>query len=294
MNAQQLMQPKYRLVAIDLDDTLLNKDLKISPRTKANIIAARQLGTQITLATGRMFRSALPYAEQLGLDIPLITYQGALVKNSSSGEVLYHRPVPPELVRPVAERVRSYGYHLQMYFEDHLCMEKLTPEGQDYVDLAGVEVTLVSDLLCACPEPTKILISNYDEGRLDRLAEVLQAEFGQKLYITKSKPYYLELLHPEATKGKALKVLADHFGIPQEAVIAIGDSFNDVDMIRFAGVGVVMGNAREEIKAEADYVTRSNEDDGVAEVLEKFILGKGPAEREWGAGAERAANSLSF
>lgn len=275
MQAQTRMKElKYRLVAIDLDDTLLNNDLEISPRTKADIIRARQMGVQVTIATGRMFRSALPYAEQLGLDIPLITYQGALVKNSSSGEVLYHRPVPPELVRPVAERVRSFGYHLQMYFEDRLCMEKLTPEGQNYVDLAGVEVTLVSDLLRSCPEPTKILISNYDETRLDQLAEILEAEFGGRLYITKSKPYYLELLHPDATKGKALQMLANHRGIPREAVIAIGDSFNDLEMIRYAGVGAVMGNAREEIKAVADYVTCSNEDDGVAEVLEKYIFGK--------------------
>ena len=262
----------YKLVAIDLDDTLLDNDLRISQRVQAVIQAARQQGVQVTLATGRMFRSALPYAEQLDLNLPLITYQGALIKNSRSEEVLYHRPVPTELVRPVAEKVKSFGYHLQMYFEDQVCMEKLTTEGQAYVDLAGVKVTLVSDLIASCPEPTKILISNYEEARLDELAEVLQAEFGEQLYITKSKPYYLELLHPEATKGKALRVVADYFGIPQEAVIAIGDSFNDLDMIDYAGLGVVMGNARPEIKQHGDYVTATNEDDGVAEVIERFIL----------------------
>lgn len=264
--------PTYRLVAIDLDDTLLNNDLKISERTQQAIKEAQQQGVQVTLATGRMFRSAAPYAEQLGLNIPLITYQGALVKNSRSGEVLYHRPVPQRLVQPVAERVMSFGYHLQMYYEDRLCMEKLTPEGQAYVDLAGVEVTLVDDLLQACPEPTKILICNFDETKLDQLAAVLQAGFGQELYITKSKPYYLEVLHPEATKGQALKRVADYFQIPRESVIAIGDSFNDLDMIQFAGLGVVMGNAREEIKRFADYITETNEDDGVAEVLERFVL----------------------
>lgn len=262
----------YRLVAIDLDDTLLDKDLNISERARECIRAAQELGVYVTLATGRMFRSAVPFAEQIGVNIPLITYQGALVKNSRSGEVLYHRPVPARLVRPVIKRVKKFGYHLQMYYEDNLCMEKLTPEGQDYANLARVDITLVPDLLEACPEPTKILIVNYDESLLNELFEVLRKEFGEELYITKSKPYYLELMHPEATKGKALKVVADYFGVPRESVLAIGDSFNDVDMIQYAGLGVVMGNAREEIKQFADYVTLTNEEDGVAEVLQRFVL----------------------
>jgi len=106
------------------------------------------------------------------------------------------------------------------------------------------------------------------------LEAVLRERFGRELYITRSKPYYLEMLHPEATKGRALRVVAGYFGIPRQEVIAIGDSFNDLDMIRYAGLGVVMENAREEVKRFADYVTRSNEDDGVAEVLEKFVLGR--------------------
>lgn len=266
--------PRYRLVAVDLDDTLLKNDLRISPRVKESIWKARELGVEVTLATGRMFRSAVPYAEELGLNLPLITYQGALVKNSRSGEVLYYRPVPQHLVKPVLETVRPLGYHLQMYYEDQLCMEKLTREGEDYARMAGVEAVLVEDLEKACPEPTKILVVEYHEPRLQELEAVLRERFGRELYITRSKPYYLEMLHPEATKGRALRVVAGYFGIPRQEVIAIGDSFNDLDMIRYAGLGVVMENAREEVKRFADYVTRSNEDDGVAEVLEKFVLGR--------------------
>ncbi|NPV91647.1 MAG: HAD family phosphatase [Firmicutes bacterium] len=262
----------YRLVAIDLDDTLLGDDLKISGRAKQAIRRSREKGIHVTLATGRMLRSVLPYAEELDLNLPLITYQGALVKNSRTGEVLYHRPVPGEFVGPVADIIRSYGYHLQMYNYDELCMERFTPEGADYARLAGVGVTLVEDLRFACPQPTKVLVVNYQEWRLDELARVLGDRFGDSLYVTKSKPHYLEILHPEATKGKALKVVADYFGVPRESVVAIGDSFNDLDMIQYAGLGVVMGNAREEIKRYADYVTRGNNDDGVAEVLEQWVL----------------------
>lgn len=269
---RSLPTANYRLVAIDLDDTLLDNDLKISERAKKAIWRAREQGVQVTLATGRMFRSAVPYARELGINLPLITYQGALVRNSHSGEVLYHRPVPRQLVRPVIEVIEPFGYHVQLYHEDNLCMEKLTPEGEDYARLAGVEITLVEDLRRFCPEPTKILIVNYAEEKLDLMAGILREKFGEQLYITKSKPYYLEILHPQATKGQALKVVARYFGVPREEVVAIGDSFNDIEMIRYAGLGVAMGNAREEVKRYADYVTRANCGDGVAEVLEEFVL----------------------
>jgi hypothetical protein len=263
---------EYRLVAIDLDDTLLGDDLKISERAKRAIRRSRERGINVTLATGRMYRSALPYAEELDLNLPLITYQGALVKNSRTGEVLYHRPVPEELVGPAVDIIKSFGYHLQMYDYDELCMERLTPEGEGYARLAGVGITLVEDLRRDCLRTTKIVVINDQEWKLDELARVLAERFGESLYVTKSKPHYLEILHPQATKGRALRVLAERFGVPRDAVVAIGDSFNDLEMIRYAGLGVVMGNAREEIKRYADYVTRGNNDDGVAEVLEHWVL----------------------
>jgi len=262
----------YRLVAIDLDDTLLDNQLQIRERVKAAILRARRQGVVVTLATGRMFRSALPYARQLGLDLPLITYQGALVKNSESGEVLYSRPVPAELAGSVLAAIRPNGYHLQVYYQDQLCMERLTPEGEHYSRMAGVAVTLVPELERFCPEPTKILVINWREELLDQLAEQLRRELGERVHITKSKPYYLEVLHPEATKGRALQVLAEHFGVPREEVMAIGDSFNDIEMLEYAGLGVAMGNARPEVKSRADYVAPDNEADGVAAVLEELVL----------------------
>ena len=103
----------------------------------------REMGVQVTLATGRMFRSALPYAQQLDINVPLITYQGAWVKNSGSGETLYYRPLPGEYTLPVLERVRKVGYHCQLYLDDELYMEKLTPEGKQYAEMAGVKPVIV-------------------------------------------------------------------------------------------------------------------------------------------------------
>jgi len=263
---------KYKLIAIDMDDTLLDSKVQISPRVREAIQKAREQGVLITLATGRMFRSALPFALDLGLDLPLITYQGALVKNSLSGEVLYHRPVPADLARELVRVAREWGIHINIYLDDRLYMENLSEEGRAYSRLARIEPDIVPDLMVLLEqEPTKVLVIAPEET-LDRLAAELKPRFAGRLHITKSKPYYLEFIHPLATKGFALEHLANYYGVSREQVMAIGDSYNDLDMIEFAGLGVVMGNAREEIKAVADYITLDNDADGVANVLEELVL----------------------
>jgi len=261
------------LVAIDLDDTLLDSRLRISRECRVAITRVREAGVKVTLATGRMFSSALPYARQLDMNVPLITYQGAWVRNSLSGETLYYRPVPRKWARALLARVREFGYHCQTYIDDRLCMEALTEEGKAYAELAGVTPVIVDRLEDVMDQdPLKLLVINNDTGRLDELERVLLAEFGEHLYITKSKPFYLEAMHPEATKGKALEAVARYFGINRAEVMAVGDSYNDLDMLQWAGLGVAMANAREEVRRAADYVTLSNEEHGVAEALTKFIL----------------------
>jgi len=135
-----------RLLALDLDDTLLNSRLQITPKSVDALNQVVDRGIKVTLATGRMFRSARPFARQLGIEVPLITYQGALVKNAVSEEVLYHRPVPAALAAQAVEYVKETGYHYQVYFNDHLYMERLTPEGSAYARLAGVDPVIEPDL----------------------------------------------------------------------------------------------------------------------------------------------------
>lgn len=262
----------YKLIAIDMDDTLLDSKTRISPRVREGVRRVREQGVILTLATGRMYQSALPFARELELDIPLITYQGALVKNALSGEVLYYQPVPADIARDLVEAVRQWGLHINIYLDDKLIMENLSVDGKAYSKLAGVEPEIVPNLLELLDrEPTKVLVIAPEET-LDRLAVELKPRFGERIHMTKSKPYYLEFTHPLATKGFALEHLAKHFNILREEVMAIGDSYNDLDMIEFAGLGVVMGNAREEIKAVADLVTLDNDADGVAHVLEELVL----------------------
>ncbi|MEW6063678.1 MAG: Cof-type HAD-IIB family hydrolase [Bacillota bacterium] len=264
---------KYRMLAIDLDDTLLNSQLKISARNKEYIRRAREAGVHVTLATGRMYCSALRYARELELNLPLITYQGALVKEACSGEILIHRPVPLDLARQVIERVKTLGYHINVYVDDNLYVEKVTSEAETYQRISGITAHPVGDLLKFLDRPpTKVLIVG-GVGALDDLGREIRQQFGTTLHITKSKPHFLEISHPEATKGHALDTLARRWGLTADQVIAIGDAPNDLEMIEYAGLGVVVGNAHGDVKDKADYVTHTNDRDGVAEVIAKFILG---------------------
>lgn len=264
--------PRFNLIALDLDDTLLDDNLQISPRNRSALAKAADLGVTITIATGRMYRSALRFAIDLGIEAPIITYQGALVKNSRTGEVLVDRPVALHLARQVLSAGYKAGVHINIYLNDTLYVDSITPEGQGYADMAGVEMFPVGSLLeFMHGDPTKVLYI-AEPVTIDMLYEELTKKFQESLYITRSKPYYLEFMHPKASKGQALKALSEKFGIGPGEVMAFGDSYNDIDMIEFAGFGVAMGNAPDEVKSRAKYVTGTNMKDGVAEVIEKFLL----------------------
>lgn len=266
---------QIKLVAIDLDGTLLDNDCKISHRTKKAIRKVREKGIEVTLATGRMFYSARPYADDLGLSLPLITYQGALVKVSGSGEILYQRTVDADLAQQVVALAKGKGVSVNFYVDDYVLVDKLTPECDMYSQKYNARFREVGDLSrFSHLKPLKLLVINYNESALNAFKVECNRIFSGALHITKSMPEYLEFLHPEATKAAGIDAVVRQMGINPKEVMAIGDSWNDLEMLEYAGMSVVMGNARDAIKEKADYVTCSNEDHGVAEALE-MLLGKG-------------------
>ena len=272
LNEEEKMAIK--LVALDLDDTLLDPNLIISAASIRSIQKVRQRGIKITISTGRMFLSALPYALQMGLDIPFITYQGAWVRNSLSKQELYYRPVPFELAHEVMGILKGLGVHYHSYFNDCLVMEALSEEGKAYSRLAGVQPTVVKDIMKGLEnnDAMKIMAISPDAREVLEIEQYLKSIHGDKLHITRSKPHYLEIMHPEADKAKALEVLARHYKIDRQEVMAIGDSYNDMEMITWAGVGVAMGNSVKALKDMADFVTASNMEEGVAAALHHLIL----------------------
>lgn len=260
-----------KLLALDLDDTLLDENSRISDVNRAAIQRAAKEGILVTLATGRMFCSALPYARQLQIDLPLITYHGALIRTADSRETLLHIPVPLDLAREAAAIAEEKGLHINVYINDRLYVAEENEFSRYYQSIAGVEVEAVGRISTFLREaPTKITIINR-EGTLLKLRDSLLQRFGSSLAINLSKPDFLEITDRSATKGRALQFLAEMHRIPREQVAAIGDSYNDLDMLQYAGIGVAVANARQEIKEAASIVTESNLNNGVAVFINDYL-----------------------
>lgn len=262
----------YKLVAIDLDGTLLTDELTISPKTITAIQQAAAAGTIVTIATGRMFASAKLIAEQLDINVPLITYQGALIKDVHEKEVIYERYISPQIAQTLVEISRERNIHLQVYQDDMLYGAEDNEKLRTYAEKVNVPYKVEPDLAKLAQKGMTKLLFIEDPLMLDELQAELETLFGDKAHIAKSKKHYLEITHPEANKGSALLALADKLGIAQSEIIGIGDNHNDFELVAKAGLGVAMGNAVQEVKDIADYTTCSNNEEGVLHVLEKFVL----------------------
>ncbi len=260
----------YKLVAIDLDGTLLDPDLNISSRNLEVIKAAIEKDVIITLSTGRMFAAALPFATQLQLDVPLITCNGASVICAQTKKIYYEKSLPNELILSVLKQAKAHHLEVSLYTTDDIYVEDLAHNAHihERMDHAQVKKANLSAIAKRLPV-IKILFSSSD---LHMHAEEFYFEFGQKCTFYFSLPWFVEIVAKGVNKGEALKEVANKFNIDQKEIIAIGDNFNDLSMIEYAGLGVAMGNAPDDLKSQADYVTHSYDDDGVAHVIEKFIL----------------------
>jgi Cof subfamily protein (haloacid dehalogenase superfamily) len=264
----------YKIIAIDIDDTLLNDEREVSPGTRAAIAEAAAQGVLVTLATGRMYASARNLAKQIELNVPLITYQGALVKNLMDDKIWYERFVPQDAALRIDEYVRENGLHLQLYWDDRLFAREDNDKVKDYSELSKIPYEIESDFsnLLKKPLPKMLLID--EPAKLDAIASELRQVAGDDVHMTKSKPNFLEFMHREGTKGCALQHLAATLGCDMSQVMAIGDSWNDREMLEVAGLGVAMGNSVPQLKEIADFVTLSNNEDGIKHVIDKFVLGR--------------------
>jgi Cof subfamily protein (haloacid dehalogenase superfamily) len=263
-----------RLVATDLDDTLLRDDWTLSERVVQAIRKAREKGVHITFATGRMPASTRPYVKQLGIDVPIITYNGAMIQEALSGEVLYRRVIPVETAREVVSWLLAQELHLHVYREDKVFAHTMNDWSRDYARATRVPVEEANllELLDQEKDGVEKILFFGENKDLEAWGERILERYRGKVHTTRSKPHFLELIHPEVNKGVALTALAKRLGINREDVMAIGDNLNDIDMIRYAGLGVAIGNARKEVKEAADVITASNQEDGVAQAIEKYIL----------------------
>lgn len=264
-----------KLVAIDIDDTLLNSQHQISKENMAAIAETRAKGVTVILATGRMHIAAMPFVKQLELadDQVLISYNGALVQQID-GTLLDHIAVPQETVLQVIDYCQKHDLTLNVYYNDRLYVETIDPYVTEYCKVIKVEAFVVGNLLDFVSEgdkPLSKMLIISDQADVEKRLPDLQKKLAGFAQVTRSKANFIEITHPNATKGQALAHVATRLGVSQEQVMAIGDSGNDLSMIQYAGIGVAMGNAREPVKQAADYITASNDESGVAKALRKFI-----------------------
>jgi len=266
----------YRLVALDLDGTVMAKGRPIAPRVLAAVAEACRRGARVALATGRMYRSTAPFAAALGTNAPIICYQGAWVRDPASGATLYQRGIPVDLAHETVRLARDLGLIVNVYLDDEIHIEAITPTWQRYYDQAtgASPPRVVGDMLgFLTREPTHLAMVT-DADRTRALVEQVRAHFGGRLYVTTGHPLFCELSHPEVSKGRAVRFLAERLGVPREQVLAVGDNLNDLDMVEWAGLGVAMANSPPELLAAADAVVPTVHEDGVAEAIERFVLGE--------------------
>jgi len=261
----------YKLAAIDLDETLLGPDHRISPRNARAVRALAEWGVVCVIASGRMHEATLRFGQELGLDTPVISYNGAMVKRPSDGAVWHHVRVPADPAAEVIRYCAAHGHHLNYYLNDHLYVAERGPWAEFYVRQTGSPMEVAGDLRPLCgTEPTKMILIDTPEAT-DRLLEQFRARFGEALYITKTNPEYLEFMNPAASKGRALALVAERLEIQQEETIAFGDGNNDLPMIQWAGLGVAMGTAKPHVRAAADYVAPPYDEDGLAVAIERLF-----------------------
>ncbi len=261
-----------RLAALDLDGTLLTDEHVVTDRSCEALQELSARGAVVVLISGRMHRAIQPISDQIGLENPIISYNGGMVKHPRTGEVIHHTSIPAAEAMALVDYGDQAGLHLNFCLNDQLFIKEYNQWSELYETRTGVPATALGDLHeLAGQEPTKMQILDMPE-KIDLLLTECKAEFGERLYVTRTQVEYIEFMNPQVSKGRALQALADQLGIPNSLIVTFGDGYNDESMMKIAGFCVAMGNSVDEIKGIADYTTETNQNDGVALAVEHLLL----------------------
>ncbi len=268
----------YKLVAIDMDGTLLKEDKTISERTKKAIQSAREKGVTVVLATGRPIEGVSRYLEELNMYTEhdyVLSYNGALIQKTKSKEAVAKVALKGKDLHYLRKLSDELGVNIHAFSEKR---GLITPKNSKYTEVeAEINNIEIHEMnIDNIPDDeVMIKIMMIDEPEiLGEAMEKLPKEVYEKYTVVRSAPFFLEFLNKSVNKGVGVELLAKHLGVKQEEVITFGDAGNDLHMIEYAGLGVAMGNAFDEVKEAANYITDTNENDGVAKAIEKFILEK--------------------
>lgn len=288
---------KIRMVAIDLDGTLLNSSKEITDAT-ASILrtARRQTGVQVVLATARPPRSVMPFYDLLDLDTPMINYNGALILDPVADRVVMHRPIPAKVCREIIQTARGVYDHVLVSAEvmDRWLTDRFDPAYNTETGRLFEPDVVAPVEQWADQSMTKLLLLGRPE-RLGEVAEAVGQRFGREVAMVQTERHMIQIMHASVNKAQALNVVAAEMGLESDAVMAIGDNANDVGMLRWAGIAVAMANASPEAIAAADHLADHHDADGAAHAIRQLILegldpNRGEGNRQPAAGSREPGN----
>lgn len=285
---------KYKMLVLDIDGTLLNSKVILSPEVKKAINYAKQQGLIVTIATGRFYYAAVSPARIIGINAPLIANDGAQIQDVFTDKVYSFTPISLDTAREIVEAMEKYPLELQVFLKDRkiyagksyqiVQIKKYFRHGRRY-NLKGF-YNYVRDFVFGGPTvsagnvqgvlknmttpPAKIVVYG-DKQPLKELRNELTSRFKGRVDLTSAIPRYMDILPPGVSKVNGIQFVANMFNIKREEIIAVGDNFNDLAMIEYAGLGVAMGNAPESVKQKANFVTDSNDENGIVKVVKQFI-----------------------
>lgn len=267
---------KYQLLAVDIDGTLIRSDQTISPRTRTALIRAQEQGTQVVITTGRPTFGAAPFADELRLadfGSHVISFNGSKIYNWATKECIHSVLLDKDIKPYVCDCTRRNGFQVIAYIGENVVAED---PNNEYVKFSSARnkmpIRQVHNFLTDTDnaQPKFLIVGNPEP--LHTLELEMAEHLKGKAEVYRSEPFFLEIVPHGIDKATGLSVLCSKLGISKDAIIAFGDGFNDVSMIEYAGLGVAMGNAQQVVKDHADYIALSNEEDGIAETVEKFVL----------------------
>ncbi|HYH91526.1 MAG TPA: Cof-type HAD-IIB family hydrolase [Candidatus Saccharimonadales bacterium] len=268
-----------RLIALDIDGTLVDDGLTIGPRTLEAVKTAMDRDVAVSLLTGRMVSSGMRFAETLGLSGPVIGYQGGLIRampeagSTRLGKLLLHTPLPGSVAQEIVLWTREHGLDPHLNHLERFIVRADDPLAEDYSAFMGHRAELVADLVAAAAARPATKVMAVGEPPLPtELAPLARAHFAGRADVTVSHPKYLEFVAPGVSKGRAIRWLARRLGVPLGSTLAIGDQWNDLEMIAEVGHGAAMPTAPDEVRAVARYIAPSVEDEGPAQLIEGLVL----------------------
>jgi len=267
----------YKLIAIDMDGTLLNDHHEVTDEVRNALDAARERGVKVVLCTGRPLAGVRRYLKDLRLEDEedyVIAYNGAIVQNTNTNEVVFGQSLGYEDFRSLHELSRTLDTPMHFFDAEFLYTTNKLISPYTVHEAFITQIPFLHTTAEEVPKDISMPKVMYidEPERLDRTIAAIPAEINDKYMMVKSAPFYLEILHREVSKGNAVKRLSEKLGIKREEVMTIGDNGNDLSMIQFAGCGVAMENAIPMVKEAADYHTKSNNENGVAHAIRELVL----------------------